>query len=452
LLEYTIQNNHFTETLSVDLYKNAILNFMEEVRYTFCKNNSLEYFESNNDVDFKVFTSGTNYILDVVLDTGKLDFSSSNISQYGKAIIGGVNYIGYSHNLYPANIPPWWPGNETSNASIGTKVARISFTPTLTRKYTLDEIFALSSVTFHKRLTDTISVPQSYTKLTSSFNLFEKSTDNDGNSKWKIKSKWEFPFLALTGAMDHFSSALTTRPIENTWSNNTVEYAGGLWHDFCEVPSSEQGIFLSLKDFNYISGSTALKSASLARQVGFDINKKKRVGELNTQKEISELICIVPINKQDDTFFIINTPIMSKSLSTESASISTTYHENIEFAKRYILPPKLDYTISGNKPILMFCTEISDVWSKRDLSYIWQNLLPQNGLDHKEKSLIYEVKDQKDLDMLKNKEIYFMIFKCKQRSISNPLGSYGYNWPFDMCSLVELAQIEMVTEEIGINT
>ncbi len=112
-----------------------------------------------------------------------------------------------------------------------------------------------------------------------------------------------------------------------------------------------------------------------------------------------------------------------------------------------MLPPKLDYTNESNKPILMFCTEISDVWSKRDLSLIWQNLLPNNGLSFKEKSSIYEVTDEKDLNMLKDKEIYFLIFKCKMRSISNPEGEYGYNWPYDYMSLIELAHIEMITED-----
>lgn len=441
-------NVPFTESLQTDLYNNAIFNFLAEVKDSFCKNNSRFYFESKPESDYKIFTSGTTYVMDVTLNTGKLDLTSSNITTSGTAVIGGVNYLGYIHNAYTSTVPPWWPGNITSDVSRGFNIVRVSFTPTLTRKYTLDEILATSIVSFHRGVNDLTGNYQIFPKLTSSFNLFEKETDASNTSRWVMRSKWEFPFLAMTGAMDHFSSAISTRQIENVWPEATVEYAGGLWHDYCEVPTKDQGIFLSINDYKYTINGTEYRSASLANMVGFENNKKKRVGELNSNKEIAELLCIVPINKQDDSFFLIDvTKLSGKSLSTEQANVSNTYKLNVELAKKYILPPKLDYTVAGNKPILMFCTEIVDTWSKKDLSYVWQNLLPQNGLYHKEKSLVYEVTDPKDLEMLKDKEVYFMIFKCKQRAASNPLGTYGYNWPYDMCSLVELAQIEMITED-----
>jgi len=431
----------FTETLSTEKYKNLVSNFLEEVRYTFCKNNNLAYFESINEEEYKIFKSGTSYIMDIVLTTGKLDFSSSNVSKEGVSIIGGVNYIGYKHNIYETNVPPWWPGNSSLDKSKGVKIVRITFTPTVTRKYTLDEIFALSNISFHRDFLGNATY-YSHPKLTSSFNLFNKKTKDNGQSIWSIESKWEFPYLILTGAFDYFSNSTTTRQIENTWPNGCIEYAGGLWHDFCDIPDNDQGLFLSLKDYNYNLSGTSIVSASLADQVGFKSNIQKRVGELSEQKDISELICIVPINKKDNSFFYINVD----NEDEKSENISKTFFRNKKMCSKYVIPPKLDYTIKGNKPVLMFCTEIMDIWSKKDLSYIWQNLLPENGLSHKEKNNIYTVSDVRDLNMLKNKEIYFMIFKCKRRSVSNPIGTYGFNWPWDYCSLVELCNIELITE------
>lgn len=443
----------FTESLSTELYSNAITNFLKEVKHTFCKNNTGIYFESKRDSDYKVFTSGTTYIMDITLDTGKLDISSSNITNSGTAIIGGVNYIGYKHNLYATMVPPWWPGNISSDISRGVGIARITFTPTLNRKYTLDEILSLSTLSFHRKFDDITGTYQAYPKLTSSFDLFEKHTDDTGLSSWRIKSKWEFPYLVMTGALDHFSNSTTTRQIETTWPEACVEYAGGLWHDFCEVPRDDQGIFLSLKNYDYTIGGIDYKSASLADMVGFTSNTRKRVGELNTQQEISELICIVPINKEDDSLFVIDAPNIFGDKKSEGktdisniSEVSDTYFKNVQFAEKYILPPKLDPTVVGNKPILMFCTEVIDTWSRRDLSYIWQNVLPQNGLRHSEKNYIYKVTEEKDLAQLNNKNVYFMIFKCKRRSVSNPIGTYGYNWPWDMCSLCDLLKIELVTE------
>lgn len=429
----------FTESLSTELYSNLVTNFLKEVKTTFCKNNSGLYFESNHDSDYKVFISGTTYIMDVTLDTGRLDISSSNITNSGSVIVGGVNYIGYRHNAYASMVPPWWPGNVSSDISRGVGIARISFTPTLSRKYTLDEILSLSTLSFHRKFDDVTGTYQAYPKLTSSFDLFVKHTDDTGLSSWRIKSKWEFPYLVMSGPLDHFSNSTTTRQIEATWPEACVEYAGGLWHDFCEVPRDDQGLFLSLKNYDYTINGTSYKSASLAEMVGFKSNTRQRVGELNTQQEISELLCILPINKDDDSLFIIDTLTPSGT--------SATYTKNLDFSKKYILPPKLDPAVLGNKPVLMFCTEIVDVWSRRDLSFIWQNVLPQNGLRHSEKNYVYKVTEEKDLAQLANKNIYYMIFKCKKRSIANPPGTYGYNWPWDFFSLVDLAQIELVTED-----
>lgn len=429
----------FTESISSELYKKYIKNFLEEVRYTFCKNNTLEYFQSLNENDFKIFEAGKEYVLELNASYGKLDYKEEYDMMYGTIYVvkGGANYLG-DEFTYKYGFEPCW--NTISKFSFPlADTVRIKFTPSTTRKYTLDEIFA--NISFDNILINNggiISEDSKYHKISQSFNILDKYTDKDGNSKWRINSKWEFPFLIMSNSFERF--------IVNYQNSNTPEIAsferqrlgdtmflGGLWHDFCELPNDEQGLFITLKDLSLQEGAVQIQSASLADMVGFK-KEKKRVGELNDSKEISELICIVPIIKSNNSFIKIDKK-------------SKLAIDNENYLRKYIFPPKLDHLIAGTDPVIMFCQEVSDIWSKKDLSYIWQNLLPQNGLKHSEKNNIYNVTDEYILNQLKNKEVYFMIFKCKLRSISNPHGTYGPNWPYDDCSLIELVKIEAITGE-----
>lgn len=416
----------FTASLNTNIYKNKIKNFLEEIKKTFCKNNSLKYFSSSNESDFKIFNSGTNYVLDLEILLGNLNYNLNNL------IVGGANFLGMEafwtfNDDSGFNTPPWFPNIASDDLTyLGNSCARISFTPTLTRKYELDEIFALSSVNFYpNKLTS--SFTNHKLTLSSSFNLFEKETDLNGNSKWKINSKWEFPFLVATATFMTFSG--NTKREQNSVNG----YRGGIWIDFCEIPSENQGLFLKLSDLKISSSAEFINSASLADMVGFPINQLKRVGELNSFKNIKELLCIVPYKVSDNSLFDISPS-------------STLAQQNYRNFAKYIVPPKLDHHKDGVTSKIAFCVEITDQWSKRDLSYVWQNLLPQNGLNHKEFNTIYTV-DAESQNLLQNQNVKFMIFKCKERSSVNPSGTWnGYNWPYDFFSLQELCKIDIIQE------
>ncbi len=420
----------FTKTLSTIEYKNFIFNFLNEVKNTFCKNNSLDYFSSSKEEEYQIFISGTNYLMDLSLNVGVVDEDSNPYFNW----VGGVNYIGISsfQDLY-TNVPSYFQsphvGNETYN---GLSCVRVSFVPPTTRKYTLDEIFTLSTLEFriNKSLTGTMTNVAYCPKLTSSFDIFAKETNKNGNF-WKIKSKWEFPFLCLTGTIFTYSVG-EFRKNDCGNRSNTLGWVGGLWHDYCKVPSEEQGLFLNLSDVSYTTASVDSISASLASMVGFQ-NETKRVGEINIGKVVKELLCIVPYRVSDGSFFEI----------PETFPIFST---NQKLAAKYILPPIFDTNRDGIIPKMMFCTEITDKWSKTDLAHIWQNLLPENGLSHKEFNTKYDV-DLYCSKMLENQNIKFKIFKCKERSSVNPKGTWnGYNWPYDDFSLIELCKIDIAME------
>lgn len=431
-----------TQSLNLERYKNIISNFLEEIRTTFCKNKELNYFRSKLENEFGVFVSGTQYAMDVYLETGKVKKLHHN-GFY--SWIEGINYFGANSfgGGYYTNIPPWYQmGLESSSLSSygeysGLSLVRIIFIPPSTREYRLNEIFSLATLEFRiNKISGSAPIPGNIAamcKITSSFDIFNKKIENE-KVYWEINSKWEFPFLAVTGTVMTYSNGLMRFNDEDNAGNPTWHYIGGLWHDFCSVPTEEEGLFLNISDVKYQSGSTFFASASLAEKVGFPNYGRKRVGELNDSKTVSELLCIVPIEKNSKEMFIINPS-------------SLTAKNNLELMKKYILPPKLDHLHYDVKPTMMFCTEIFDIWSRQDLSYIWQNMLPQNGLKHSEQNTIYKVEDEEILKVLKGKEVLFMVFKCKLRAKTNEKENKGYNWPYDYFSLIEMAEIDIITEK-----
>ena len=404
-------------------YKNIIKNFLTEEKNIFCKNNNLNYFSSIDENNFKVFTANKSYVLELNISLGRVDVNTSTgmingANYFGSYVWGGKKYLSSTNN------PPWhsfehtvctqWgaslqPAFETTKAP---SFMRIIFTPTETRKYTIDEILAQISV---QHLYNTASLCfTDQLSITSSFNLFEKETKNF-NTVWSMKSKWEFPFLCT------FSHSYNSR----IFPTNGGLPAGGLWHEFCKLPEQDQGLFLTIRDVT--------NSGSLADQIGMKVPDTKRVGEVNFSKTISELLCIVPIRKTGPSFI---------EISKENKFVK----QNEEYMQKYILPYKLDHLDNGQNPILFFALPIVDQWSQEDLSYIWQNLLPDNGVSFKEVNNVIKVDDPEVISLLKNKEIYFKIFKCKERASTNPHGTVGYNWPWDMFSLLELARIDLVQE------
>jgi hypothetical protein len=434
--------------VNLNYYKNIINNFMNEARFLFCKNNNLEYFSTKEEENFEIFEGGIKYVMNLSIESGKLDQTVD--TKIGKNIIGGLSYIGnFGHRSFDGllrgvnNDPCWNPNlkskNEIAEGLLPCSNIRIIFEPTTTRKYTIDEIFANTNIYYSPNKNDGFEFTEmNYHNPEKSFNIFEKE-----NNKWKIKSKWEFPYLIMTNSILEYNipdyslnNIKRARTVLNDAASNPVyvtgSYYGGLWYDYCEIPNENQGLFLKLSDHEvYYNSTNFILSASLADKIGFK-KETKRIGELNDQKEISELICIVPVDVQDNSFFRLN-------------SDTVLYKKNRKLFEKYIIPPKLDFTIDGISPSIMFCHEVKDIWQKKDLSYIWQNLLPQNGLSHKHISDIYEVDEQSILDALKEKEVYFMIFKCKLRSVTNPPGTYGVNWPYDEFSLIELVKIETIT-------
>ena len=166
--------------------------------------------------------------------------------------------------------------------------------------------------------------------------------------------------------------------------------------------------------------------------------------------------------------------------------------------RSYIFPPKMDFlTNEAVNPFAMYIFEFSYELNQQDLSDIWQNILPEHGTRIKESTatishtLLEEQLSGQNQQLLgwraavSGKRIpsnlQWLVFKVKQRgefdyyakvfgsdaqessatqgglqkrlsAFANIGGSsaltnneppkYSYNWPYDFCSVVELASLE----------
>ena len=150
----------------------------------------------------------------------------------------------------------------------------------------------------------------------------------------------------------------------------------------------------------------------------------------------------------------------------------------LKMMDKYIIPPELDslnFPEGSNKvdPFIMYMFEFNHTLSQQDLADIWQGVMPDI-------SRIAQLSDSTvDNNIFSHptgpneffggktipEDIRWMVFKVKKRANFNyykmtadtsddgkfkfqfNVGGkelpYSYNWPYDFCSLVELAEIEV---------
>ena len=149
----------------------------------------------------------------------------------------------------------------------------------------------------------------------------------------------------------------------------------------------------------------------------------------------------------------------------------TSVSDMIKKMQRYNIPPMLDFITyplkKGEFPFVMYIFEFTETLDKNDLSNIWQGLMPQISRTATKQSQIIEHEMNK-VNFFEGKEIpeniRWMVFRVKRKAninyfqvtadsqdddrfkfnfdfgIKEP--EYSYNWPYDFCSLVEMARIK----------
>jgi len=198
-----------------------------------------------------------------------------------------------------------------------------------------------------------------------------------------------------------------------------------------------------------------------------------RVGEVREKKRIFEAIVAVPykVAQGENRFFSLG-PVDLPGYE------GSTIKKLKRAMSKYIFPPKFDFINNSDvDPIAMYVFEFSALLDQDDLSHIWQNLPPKIGVTAESSisTISHELLSNEllgDISYDSNdrifdgaeggpvytgerlgKELRWMVFKVKQRAENDynlkvgktdirTMPFYSYNWPYDFCSIVELAQLE----------
>ena len=319
---------------------------------------------------------------------------------------------------------------------------------------------------------------------------------------WVISPRFETPVLDFTN--QQFLSS----------SNNYLKTSGfgrGMWSGYGSIPANNKGIEVRLTypQFNQDSSPYAYGANrnyyNLLEKVGF-AEKTKKIGKIAENKEISEGVVLIPYSDQPlqgtnyiDSIgkyvFVINediynaqfenvqngrSAIRAGQFNTGEDIENTSISDLIKTAKKYVLPPELDFINQASVlPFVMYMFEIKHLLGQQDLADIWQGLMPEISRTAEEIGRNIGVKDKNIISHPSSTFEFFhgrplpsnlkwMIFKVKKKgekdygkvtqssrddenfvstiNIGQEGATYSYNWPYDFFSLVELGKVEIDLE------
>ena len=387
---------------------------------------------------------------------GEAAFQDSG-SQYGGSAFG---------NNGPFT-PPYWNG---------AAYAIFTFTPLESKKYTLDEIQASASISYHRypnwNFTGSLSAsgPMGSTgagagapnkaednsmQISASLNLFGRVSAKDlfkfqnidltGGDRWAIQTKFETPILNF---IDVSGSELT--PV----GNNNTEVSGGqhtrpygMWHQYGRLPKSTEGIYLEISKPKFRpSGNNPVANTpkidlSLADLIGFKKSSEK-LGKVANTKTIREAVVAVPFvekGNQRKFFKISKTSLALQSSATTGETIVSSTTDSVQnmfdAMGRYVFPPSFDYLTYPEDvdPVSMYIFEFEHTLTQEDLTDIWQNLPPRIARSFDSKTLPVglstdEVMQTKEIthaldtnELLRDMDdhLQWMVFKVKQKAKRN---------------------------------
>jgi hypothetical protein len=324
----------------------------------------------------------------------------------------------------------------------------------------------------------------------------------DGFNRWVIESKFECPSINMFGMDTEALGAGSPGDGRNAAPGSERLYTKGIWKGFGNPPRGNSGIYFGLRE-SFPEKLTAeglpkvdSLTGSLINACGFE-NTEKRIGEIASSRKIYEAIVAVPIDKQNNpisiTKHIFNKQlenlqngkpaVVAGDFGAQEDITSTSISDMITKMNKYYIPPQMDFVKNPEKvdPFVMYIFEFEHTLSRDDLSYIWQNLMPDISMTAEKQTSAIEhpVGSKFEFFGFANNqftpETRWMIFKVKQRARNNYASltktserssgfdkdteedlsakgiyisgdqelKYSYNWPYDFCSLVELAKVNV---------
>jgi hypothetical protein len=238
---------------------------------------------------------------------------------------------------------------------------------------------------------------------------------------------------------------------------------------------------------------------SLTNLCGFNkTNTSTKIGQIKDKLIVSEAIIAVPyileeietnarnklssdsvIKQQRKKFVSIPKrrfdAAMKENIGSQQGDSLSTAGESIRKLKqsmeKYVFPPEFDFLKNKSvKPVAMYVFEFDYEFDKDDLSYIWQNTAPRDyqKLEFKSSTISHNLSNNELIneEILAEENLRWMVFKVKQRSqvdyydlISDQAGEastkitqeqvkskeyqFGFNWPYDYLSFVELIKMDV---------
>jgi len=264
-----------------------------------------------------------------------------------------------------------------------------------------------------------------------------------------------------------------------------------------ETPYNGNAYGSSLKDKKRINLYKHVRS--LSSLCGFDkTNSSIKLGQLKEAFAIHEAIVAIPyVIEEVDESVRRTIPIDSEFKKTRKKLISIpkrrfaatremavgsvqgdslgTAGESIRKLKqameKFVFPPEFDFLHNKEvDPIAMYVFEFKYELDRDDLSYIWQNLAPRESrkVTFQDASVSHNLANNEIIseDVLANDNLRWMVFKVKQRAKTDYYDlipdqanestrqveqkdiklkdyKFGFNWPYDYFSFVELIKMDV---------
>ena len=253
----------------------------------------------------------------------------------------------------------------------------------------------------------------------------------------------------------------------------------------------------SVKDLSKILGFAPSHSK------GTENFSERRLGKIPETKQVCEAVVAIPyyLNEKGQMRLFETkggSPASSVYGSANSGTGAGSMSRQIEMMNKYVIPPQFDFTRNKKvNPHVQYIFEFKMDLSRQDLSDIWQNLYPENSTNavKTKKSNTFPETDTQiskdhefvvtninpmnsdlfaNAELIKTEKIRWIVFKAKYRGLhklsvlkrrsaapegnisESNIGSddktgndvtdyiydnYGFNWPYDYFSIVELVQL-----------
>jgi hypothetical protein len=338
-------------------------------------------------------------------------------SSFGPAIDAGRVPSTMGQGGHEPHTPPYYHGYSH---------IELSYTPEVEGYKTISDIISGLSASYYrepirKASIDSGSLAHRYgMQLSASIN-WRQIVTKGGETRWVIQPKWECPVL-------DFASSDITIP---TYGSGSV--AKGMWHQYGEVPGSDQGVFLEIQ---FPEGTQAGDNVgNLANKLGFDIHPKRKIGVIpESGKTVSEAIVAVPFFEDFQgkrRFFHID----RKTINWAMAKLSDDYESDFEYLKnkvdlvssdaiykpapsivdmvksmwKYSLPPSINFlTREDSEPFAMMFFEFEHHFTQDDLVKMWQGVLPSESRKNASSGIQHAVAEiNLAVDLKRNTEILY---------------------------------------------